>query len=492
MIHRWLGLLLVLLLWYGISLIAGSYSIPFPHETLIDSIALLSDPFNWVQILLTLFRTLAGFTFALAAGLILGLMMGLKKKNEDYLRPFVLFFQGIPPLLWVIPLILILGIGHFAPVLVIALVCFPLISVNITEGVKSLPANLDQMLKVFAGGFTPRLRELILPHLKPFLASSVKLGIVLGLKTSVVGEYFGANDGIGFRIQAAFQTLRVRNLFSWGMILILLILLFDYILSQWQKSRQGTGRGKSRSLHKSRERKNGNGYPGSAEPVDNLEYNRDSDRIPLVMESLFFSYVTEGGHIPDEKMLFENLNFKVKWGEIAVISGDSGCGKTTLLKLAASLLFPARGTVTAPEPYSFLFQESRLLPWRSIRYNTALPLLYSGCDKRLAFGIADFLLKEAGLGDLTLERTDELSGGMKRRVELARCFARHPGLIILDEPFTGLQKDARAFLWERFLSLWNEIRCPVLVATHYPEEFPPMENISRYALRGNPVSVVRL
>ncbi len=76
----------------------------------------------------------------------------------------------------------------------------------------------------------PRLRELVLPHLAPFLGAAVNAGLVLAVKASVTAEYFGANDGIGFQIQAAYMSLRIHSLFAWAAVLILVILLFNTLL----------------------------------------------------------------------------------------------------------------------------------------------------------------------------------------------------------------------------------------------------------------------
>jgi len=148
--------------------------------------SLLGAGSTWLQILVTLGRVGAGFLLAFLSAALLGLLSGGSRRLETLFNPLVLLLQGIPPLLWAIPLIL-----------------------------------------VFAPGLYPRLRELVLPHLRPFLASSLRLGIVLGIKASVIGEYFGANDGIGFQIQAAFQSMLVRKLFAWGVLLVLLIVLAD-------------------------------------------------------------------------------------------------------------------------------------------------------------------------------------------------------------------------------------------------------------------------
>jgi NitT/TauT family transport system ATP-binding protein len=106
--------------------------------------------------------------------------------------------------------------------------------------------------------------------------------------------------------------------------------------------------------------------------------------------------------------------------------------------------------------------------------------------------VAGFLIGEVGLEGWESSSPDELSGGMRRRMELARCFSREPGAILLDEPFSGLQKEARTALWEKFLHLWEQTRCPVVIATHYPEELPAMDGMVYYSLDGSPAVMRRL
>ncbi len=134
----------------------------------------------------------------------------------------------MPPLLWTIPLVALMGIGHIPTIIVITLITFPLVAVTIGEGMTTLPRELGEMLAVFAPGFAARTRELVLPHLAPFLGAAVNAGLVLAVKASVTAEYFGANDGIGFQIQAAYMSLRIRSLFAWAAVLILLILALQF------------------------------------------------------------------------------------------------------------------------------------------------------------------------------------------------------------------------------------------------------------------------
>jgi NitT/TauT family transport system permease protein len=466
-----LGILLLLALWGLASFLAGTYVIPSPWHTVIEAVSLLSQGYAWKQILFTVLRVAAGFSIAFTVGLAVGIASGVNRHVEILLRPLVLILQGTPPLLWIIPLILVLGIGGLSPISVIALICFPIVALNVNEGVKTVPLELKQMLDVVAPGIYPRIWELILPHLRPFLAASVKLGVVLGIKASVIAEYFGANDGIGFQIQAAFQSLQMPRLFAWGVIFILLILIVSRLL----------GRLEQILAHADKRGRSGHASVPDPEVVGKLkrDFVKPQSRQGLVLQDVSFSY-------PGAELLFERISLSVQPDEIVVISGDSGVGKTSLLHTAAGLLKPLSGAVARPGRLGVVFQDDRFLPWRSNTWNVALPLLYAGIRPADAVACARRFLAEAGLSGWEGAVPEELSGGMKKRLAFARCFAAFPDLMLLDEPFSGLDASSRRFLWSRFMALLGDHHGPVVIVTHFPEEVPPNHRCRFFFLASSP------
>jgi ABC-type nitrate/sulfonate/bicarbonate transport system ATPase subunit/ABC-type nitrate/sulfonate/bicarbonate transport system permease component len=469
------GVLLLLLVWAAASLIAGSYFVPAPWTTIADTSRLLASGSTWTQILITLVRVCAGFAAGFLCGVAAGIAMGARRELEAFFRPAVLFFQGMPPLLWAIPLVALMGIGHLPTIVVITLITFPLAAVTVAEGMSARPRELGEMLSVFAPGLLPRLRELDLPYLAPFLAASVKAGLVLAVKASVTAEYFGANDGIGFQIQASYMAMRIRSLFAWAAVLIILILVFNHLLPRLRLAvpalRAAFGRRAPVSC----------GLDDIRELKGIFTSLAGSPRIEL--EHLRFSW-------PRGAALLEDVSLAISAREIAVVSGESGVGKTTLLKLAASLLRPGAGTVTSPDRIGLVFQDDRLLPWRTVSENAALPLIYQGFARKNALSFASYLLAEAGLAGEEDRLPHELSGGMKKRAALARCFARLPDAVLLDEPFSGLHGGARKVLWDMLLRLLSLHPVPALIVTHYPEEIAAQPSCRFYSLEGRPARIV--
>ncbi|MCR5823862.1 MAG: ATP-binding cassette domain-containing protein [Lachnospiraceae bacterium] len=160
----------------------------------------------------------------------------------------------------------------------------------------------------------------------------------------------------------------------------------------------------------------------------------------------------------DGKKILENLSFETGDG-ITCLMGESGCGKTTLLNTVAGLIEPDSGEIVgAPLKPSFMFQEDRLFPWMNALENVDVV-----CNDRAK---AMELLKKVELEEHWNKMPTELSGGMKRRVALARTLAFAGDMLILDEPFKGMDAE----LVKRMALLIKEVKVPVLMATHSEEE----------------------
>ena len=163
-------------------------------------------------------------------------------------------------------------------------------------------------------------------------------------------------------------------------------------------------------------------------------------------------------------------------GEIVAILGGSGCGKTTLLRLIAGLDQSTTGaisldaqTITATHPaISAVFQEPRLLPWLTVRQNIAFGGRRLPRAERDARGQA--LLQQVGLQGYGDRWPRELSGGQQQRVAIARSLIGHPGVLLLDEPFSALDPFTRATLHDLLLDLWQALRPTIVMVTHDIEE----------------------
>ncbi len=151
--------------------------------------------------------------------------------------------------------------------------------------------------------------------------------------------------------------------------------------------------------------------------------------------------------------VFSDLNLSIPFNQTTVLSGPSGCGKTTLLRILAGLDSDYEGTVTGvPQSVSFMFQEDRLLPWRSARENIEF-VLKDVMDKNTMNGIVSGMISAVALSGSEDKPPEKLSGGMKRRVAMARSYCYPGDIYLLDEPFKGF--DAK--LQEDMLALFEEL-----------------------------------
>lgn len=170
--------------------------------------------------------------------------------------------------------------------------------------------------------------------------------------------------------------------------------------------------------------------------------------------------------------VLREIDLQIGKGEFISILGPSGCGKSTLLRLIAGLESPTTGSLevqdaAAPNPrqaMSVVFQDPRLLPWRSVRANVELPLELLRRPE-LRPRIAD-VLEMVGLTRFADTHPDELSGGMKMRVSLARALVTSPELLLLDEPFGALDEITRQALNDELLRLWQQERWTAVFVTH--------------------------
>ena len=193
----------------------------------------------------------------------------------------------------------------------------------------------------------------------------------------------------------------------------------------------------------------------------------------------------------DGTPVLAHVRFALERRELAVMVGPSGAGKSSVLRLAAGLAEPSGGRVeTDARRIAVVFQEPRLLPWETAVDNAGIGLSALGIGRREARPSAERWLARLGFrADDMAKRPDELSGGMRARVALARAFVVEPDLVLLDEPFAALDPGLRRDLQRLIRTLVDETGAAALFVTHdLPEAVRLADRI--LLLAGRPGRVV--
>jgi len=167
--------------------------------------------------------------------------------------------------------------------------------------------------------------------------------------------------------------------------------------------------------------------------------------------------------------VLENLNIKIKKKEFVVLLGPNGCGKTTILRIIAGLEEPTKGNIMKREEnIGFIFQESVLFPWRNVEKNIEFGLEVKNIKNRKK--IIKKYIKLIGLIRFENYHPEELSGGMKQKVALARTLAVNPSLLLVDEPFSSLDALTRKKMQKEFVKIWQKTKKTIIFVTHDIEE----------------------
>ncbi|HDY87429.1 MAG TPA: ABC transporter ATP-binding protein [bacterium] len=196
--------------------------------------------------------------------------------------------------------------------------------------------------------------------------------------------------------------------------------------------------------------------------------------VKIKIENLNFSYQ---GSASDNEVL-DDFNLEIHNKEFVTIIGPSGCGKTTLLNIVAGLFSPTRGrilldnkTITDPgSDRTMVFQDDAVFPWYTVRQNVeyGLKIMKIQADQRNE--IVRKNLEMVGLLECENMFPRQLSGGMRKRVDVARALSTEPEVLLMDEPFAALDVMTKEKLQEEFLNIWGKVHMTVLFVTHDLEE----------------------
>lgn len=454
-LSRIVSILFWLALWHGASLIIGnSIILASPLET---GKALFSQLFSagfWRIFFSSCLRISLGFLGAFILAAVFGAAAYFFRPVRELLAPAVLLMKSVPVVSFVI-LALIWAGSERLSIFISFVVVFPMVYESAFSGLSGADPELLEMAQVFRIPFVKKLYAVYLPALLPFLAANCRSAIGMGIKSGIAAEVIGIPEhSIGEQLYTAKIYLETDQLFAWTAVILFMSWILEhsflYLLRLADK----------RLHHPAAEMESTGRKPSLSPSVS-------SDWLSSLTGSLHPQTVW-ARHLSrsyGERSVFSDLSITVHPGERCALMAPSGAGKTTLFRLLLGLESPEQGEIHIPSAGA-VFQENRLIETLSPVENLRLvlpPFPKSEIRKELHSTLSSLLPEES----LT-RPVSTLSGGMKRRCALARALLSSSEVLILDEPFTGLDEATKkqAIL---FIETWQKGR-PLLFSTHDPED----------------------
>ena len=419
---------------------------------IVDSTILLEGPiavcnrlfedFRTVEYYLTVgasvLRIAGGFVCGMLIAVLFSVVSAKSKLFEEVFMPVVQFFKSAPITCFVVLLLIWTGSENLAFYIAV-LVTFPPIYFNLLEGLKQLDNQLLEMARVYRMPFKNRMRYIYLPGIEPFFISALTLAIGTAFKAGVAAEIIGTPDySMGERIYMSKIYLDTAGVLSW----MITIIVVAYLCEKLFVKVANFYLHKKKTVHVARKKQ--------------AENEKDYQPKAIVFENCTVTF--------EKNIILDNFSKRFEVGKIYAITGNSGIGKTTLLKTIMGLIKPSKGECRGSENVkAVVFQENRLFEeYTAVDNVYATGHCYMDCES-VQNALEELLPKESLLQPLR-----EFSGGMKRRVELARAMLSCGEMILLDEPFNGLDDETK----ERAISFINKYKQgrTVILTTHCPAD----------------------
>lgn len=436
-----LSILLIPVAWQLLSWqMAQPQLIPSFPDLVRALLRLVYTPGFLVSIGTTCLRACVGLLLSLAAASITAFLLNRSEGIRLLFMPWLSLLRSVPVISFILLALIFLN-PEMIPLLIAFLTMYPLLTENLLKGLMNRRDSWKMLARQFHLNAWNRLFQINYPQLKPYLFSGLASAVGFGWRAIIMGEVLSqCVDGIGKRMKEAQVFIDVPELIAWTLVAIVLSWLTDKLisrLSDWQPSVR---------------------YRHSAVELQAVSLQPND----ICLTDVSYSY---GVH---------HMNIVLKAGKIYALSAPSGQGKTTLLQLLNGTLRPISGEITClPGQTANLFQEPTLLPQLTAKENIMLG--GSAYYDRAILEQQSLRL----LAAFQLEKQAEmypaaLSYGQQQRVALARALMFPAGLLLLDEPFNGLDVELRQLV-ARFLVEWQqEKQATVVFSSHHVDEIKAM------------------
>ena len=424
--------------------------LPGPLDVCTRLAALVPTTAFWQRVCFSLARIAAGFALGAIAGILAAFAAARWCCVDELLAPFMALAQSVPVASITVLALIWLRAANLA-VLVVLLVVLPLVYENVLNGLHATDRALDDMAALFALSASRRMRFLVLPQLYPYLSAALTTALGMAWRAGVAAEVIGIPAGsLGEAIYDAKIYFDTAGLFAVTLAVVLASALTTHLVRLALAAAEPLlcGHAGHARAYESRE------HASAASHREDHGHPTQS----LVIRSLSKTY---GGH-----PILSDVSCTVQMGTPVVVMAPSGTGKTTLLRMVAGLEAPDTGSIATGDDtlrqsqISMVFQDDRLANQASALANVRLPLERGSS----AWKEAPELLEQLGLGARSHSPAGTCSGGERRRIALARALLAPHNILLLDEPFAGL--DAETRLQAAALIRMREKQCIMVVASH--------------------------
>ncbi len=392
-------------------IVASEFILAGPLDALAALVRLVPTADFWAQVGFSAVRIVCGTAAGYALAIALAALSWRSRIVRALVSPALSAIKGTPVACVVVVLLIWFGSRNVSAIAVF-LMALPGVYFPVLKGLEELDPHMDELMRLYRAGTPTRLLALCVPGVLPYLLSASATVLSMGWKAGVAAELIGVPTGsIGERIYQAKLLLETADLFAWTIAIVAIAWVFERAALALMRVIWPTA-GRLAAAHASCGSRAADAHGG------------------VCAQKLVV------GH--DGVAACGAIDLDLASGDILCLLGASGAGKTTLLHTVAGLIAPLEGSlhVDATARFSAVFQESRLIDDLTPVENIAL-LAADGADTR---ALAAELLPEPAL-DTPVR---ELSGGQRRRVELVRALAAPSDIVLLDEPFTGLDANTHA------------------------------------------------
>ena len=452
---------LVILFWLAVwqiaSMVVGRELIlPSPYSAFESLAGLLATESFYRDVATTILRCIMGMVLSFVTGLVTALFANRFSVVRSLMSFPVLVFKATPVLAIILILLLSFRSNH-VPVAVCFLMCFPVVYTNLLAGFDNVDREHIELSKFYRLSMADSARFIHLPSVMPQIATSLNLIAGLSWKTVVAAEVLAApNVSMGYNLFLAKVFLQSANLFAWLIAIICLSLIFEKIIKYAIKQFLPKEYTKSKVL------RGVNLGLAQRKTAGKVQESQQTQAPEIQITGLTKSF--------GEKVVFSNFSERFEGGKTTAIMAPSGYGKTTLLRILAGLEKKDGGEITgiSDVPMSYLFQEDRLLPWLNVFDNIAL-FLKNRLTEDEVKSQTIHMLELLELSQNAHELPSELSGGMKHRVAIGRAFLCPARILLLDEPFKGLDAELKNRIIPKLFQEYVSGKTIVLV-THNKED----------------------